>query len=382
MTAAPHFSQSYAEARDKFVAAARACDAHQFRHVHPHQRGAQGEELSMDFALLGKPDATSLLLLTSGTHGVEGFCGSGCQAALLHDERFRRAIERSGIAVLMLHALNPFGFSHLRRVNEDNVDLNRNFGDFAAPLPVNPAYAVIHSLLLPATWPPSMESEARLGAWVAQHGGQAYQAAVSIGQYAFPDGMFYGGSKPTWSNLTLRSVLREHSARRRRLGWIDFHTGLGPRGHGERIYAGLENAGDIARTKAVWGSEVTSVFDGSSTSARVGGIIGGAAYDECPDSEFCGVALEYGTLPIEQMLQALRVEHWFESHPDAPADPRRENKRAFRDAFYVDADDWKETVYAQALTAGLQAVEHLARRRPRLSDQRHPSDLNQGGTEQ
>ncbi len=147
-----------------------------------------------------------------------------------------------GIAVLMLHALNPYGFSHLRRVNEDNVDLNRNFVDFAAPLPVNPAYAEIHSLLLPATWPPSTESEARLGAWVAQHGRQAYQAAVSSGQYAFPDGMFYGGSKPTWSNLTLRSVLREHAARRGRLGWIDFHTGLGPRGHGEKIYAGLENA--------------------------------------------------------------------------------------------------------------------------------------------
>src|ERR1700730_10758818 len=208
MTAAPNFAQSYAEAREKFVAAATARDIHQFRHVHPAERGAQGEELSMDFALLGKPDATSLLLLTSGTHGVEGFCGSGCQSALLHDDRFLRAIERSGIAVLMLHALNPYGFSHLRRVNEDNVDLNRNFVDFAAPLPMNPAYAAIHSLLLPATWPPSMESEARLGAWVAQHGRQAYQAAVSIGQYAFPDGMFYGGSDPTWSNLTLRSVLR------------------------------------------------------------------------------------------------------------------------------------------------------------------------------
>ena len=29
----------------------------------------------------------------------------------------------------MIHALNPFGFAHLRRANEDNVDLNRNFVD-------------------------------------------------------------------------------------------------------------------------------------------------------------------------------------------------------------------------------------------------------------
>jgi hypothetical protein len=31
-----------------------------------------------------------------------------------------------------------------------------------------------------------------------------------------------------------------------------------------------------------------------------------------------------------------------------------------RDAFYVDADDWKEQVYAQARTAALRTVERLA----------------------
>src|SRR5256886_4909079 len=199
MNASPHFAQTYAEARDKFLAAGADRGARMFRDVHPSERGVQGEELSIDGAKIGDDKAPALLLLTSGTHGVEGFCGSGCQVALLHDDAFLAAVERSGIAVLMLHALNPYGFSHLRRVNEDNVDLNRNFVDFAKPLPVNPAYAEIHSLLLPATWPPSTESEARLGAWVAEHGRQAYQAAVSIGQYAFPEGMFYGGSGPTWS---------------------------------------------------------------------------------------------------------------------------------------------------------------------------------------
>ena len=361
MSAATHFAQSYSQARGKFLAAAGARSADLFRHAHPGEHGVEGEELSMDVALLGKPDAASLLLLTSGTHGVEGFCGSGCQTALLRDDRFLRAIGRSDIAVLMLHALNPYGFSHLRRVNEDNVDLNRNFVDFGKPLPVNSAYAEIHSLLLPAMWPPSTESEARLDAWVARHGRAAYQAAVSIGQYAFPDGMFYGGNRPTWNNRILRSVLREHVARRRRLAWIDFHTGLGPRGHGEKIYAGLEDGDDIARTKAVWGREVTSVFDGSSSSARVGGNTGGAARDECPDTEFCGIALEYGTHAIERVLEALRVEHWFANHPEASRAQRNEMKRKFRDAFYVDDDDWKETVYTQALAACLQAIEHLSR---------------------
>ena len=359
MSPVRHFAQNYAEARDKFVSAAHACGARQFRHVHPSERGVAGEELSMDFAFVGKPGARNLLLIISGTHGVEGFCGSGCQVALLHDAAFLKAVELAKVEVLMLHALNPYGFSHLRRVNEDNADLNRNFVDFGTPLPVNSAYAEIHELLLPSSWPPSVATEAKLAAWVAANGAKAYQAAVSGGQYQFPSGMFYGGKAPTWSNLVLRVVLREHAAKRERLGWIDFHTGLGPRGHGEKIYAGTDSAADIARTKSWWGADVTSFFDGSSTSAPLTGINGAAARDECPQTAFAGIALEYGTFPIDQVLQAFRAEHWLHNHPEAPVAKRNEIKWHLRDMFYIDADDWKQMVCSQAQEACLRAVAQL-----------------------
>ncbi|MEP6997329.1 MAG: M14 family metallopeptidase [Betaproteobacteria bacterium] len=361
MSPATHFAASYGEARAKFVAAAEAAGASMSRHIHPTQRGFEGEELSIDLAMLGEADAPGLLLLISGTHGVEGFCGSGCQVGLLRDYEFLANVDRGGVCVLMLHALNPYGFSHLRRVNEDNADLNRNFIDFSAALPVNAAYAEIHSLVVPQTWPPPIDSERQLGAWVAAHGAAAYQAAVSGGQYRFPDGMFYGGAAPAWSNLVLRTVLREHAASRSALGWIDFHTGLGPFGHGEMIYAGGNVAADVARTKAWWGDQVTSYFDGSSTSAPLTGVNGYAAYDECPATEFAGIALEYGTCPIEQVLQALRADHWLHNHPEAPRLLRREIKRAIRDVFYIDSDDWKAVVHAQAADACRMAIGRLAR---------------------
>ena len=360
MNAVPHFAQSYAEARDKFLAAGQARGARRFRHVHPSERGAQGEELSIDLAQIGDNRAAGMLLLTSATHGVEGFCGSGCQVALLHDEAFLAAVERSGVSVLLLHALNPYGFSHLRRTNEDNADLNRNFVDFSAPPPTSPAYTEVHPLLLPAAWPPPQASEAKLGSWIKTHGEKAFQAAVSGGQYAFPDGMFYGGSRPSWSNACLRPVLRSEASSRQRLCWIDFHTGLGPRGHGEKIYSGRDDPADIARAKAWWGSEVTSFFDGSSTSARVSGVISAAAYTECPRTEMTGMALEYGTYSLEHTLQALRAEHWLHNHPEAPAGQHEEIKRALRDTFYIDADDWKTMVYEQAKEACMQAVAALA----------------------
>jgi hypothetical protein len=359
MNAVSHFAQTYGEARDKFLAAARARGARVFRDVHPSERGAQGEELSIDVAQLGEENAPGLLLLTSGTHGVEGFCGSGCQVGLLHDTDFLNAVERSGVSVLMLHALNPYGFSHLRRANEDNADLNRNFVDFAGPLPVNAGYAEIHALLLPAAWPPSQDNEAKLRARIAKDGLPAFQAAVTGGQYVFADGLFYGGHRPAWSNACLRAVLRRQTARTR-LGWIDLHTGLGPRGHGEKIWAGPGDPGAIARARAWWGAELTSAFEGSASAAPVTGLISNAGYGECPRAEVTPMVLEYGTYSLEHTLQTLRAEHWLHQHPEAPPTQQATIRRALRDAFYIDADDWKTMVFEQAQSACLQAIAALA----------------------
>lgn len=361
MNAVPHFAQTYAEARDKFLAAARMRGARIFRHVHPSERGAQNEELSIDLAQIGDEAAPALLLLSSGTHGVEGFCGSACQIALLRDDAFLAGVARAGVSVLMLHALNPYGFSHLRRVNEDNADVNRNFVDFSAPLPMNDGYAAIHALLLPDSWPPPQEGEAKLQALVAEQGLRAIQAAITGGQYAFAGGLFYGGSRASWSNASLRAILRGEASMRARLGWIDLHTGLGPRGHGEKIWAGHDDSGAIARARSWWGNELTSAFEGSASAAIVSGLIGNAAYAECPHSELTPMVLEFGTYPLEHTLQALRAEHWLHLHADVAPDRRAEIKRALRDAFYIDADDWKTMVVAQAKEVCRQAVAALAR---------------------
>src|SRR5438067_4883266 len=114
------FSQSYAEAREKFLAVAKAHGANVESHVHPPAHGADGEELAVHAAFIGAPNATSLLCVISGTHGVEGFCGSGAQIAMLEDEAISNAIDKHGVAMLFYHALNPYGFSHVARTNEDN----------------------------------------------------------------------------------------------------------------------------------------------------------------------------------------------------------------------------------------------------------------------
>jgi Protein of unknown function (DUF2817) len=354
-----HFSQTYAEARQKFLAAAQAAGLAVQSHTHP-LRGHEGEALAMDLAWQGPHDAAGLLMLTSACHGVEGFCGSGVQVALLRHAPWLQAVQDSGCAVLYIHALNPHGFSFWRRTTHENVDLNRNWHDFGRPLPENPGYDELASAILPETWPEPPEATQRLAAYAARHGERALQTALSGGQYRHPLGIFYGGLAPTWSQQTLRAVLCEHGQRCRRLGWIDLHTGLGPSGHGERIFASKDDAAALQRARAWWGAEVTSIYDGSSASALLQGLMWQAADWECPQAEYTGIALEYGTQPLNEVLTALRGDHWLNANPERGAGQREAIRRRMRDAFYTDTDTWKRRVVEQAEQASLQALRGLA----------------------
>ena len=353
------FARTYAEAREKFLAAANARGLALDEYVLPDLAGADGETLATDVARFGPRDADRVLLVTSGTHGVEGFCGSGCQIALLHDDMTFATAEKAGVAVVLYHAVNPYGFSHVRRVNEDNVDLNRNFLDFSAPIPRNEAYAEVHGFMLPEAWPPDGAAQMALGTYVQTRGPAALQRALTGGQADYADGMFFSGRAPTWSNRTLRTVLREQLADARRAVWIDIHTALGPWGHGEKIYAGRDDAATLARTRAIFGADVTSFYDGSSASAEVRGIACHAALDEFPGLEYAGIGLEYGTLPLPAVLDALRADHWLAKHPGAPDGQRAAIKRRMREAFFDDSPEWQAMVCGQARVAALQAVKGL-----------------------
>ena len=357
--ASSFFAQTYAQAREKFLAAAEGAGLRVQSQRHP-LLGREGEVLAMDVARLGAADAPGLLLLSSACHGVEGFCGSGVQNALLADGRFHEAAGRAGVAVLYLHALNPYGFSWLRRTTHENVDLNRNWQNFSRPLPANTAYDEIAHLLLPATWPPAPEGEAALADYVARHGPRGLQTALSAGQYRHPQGLFFGGHAPTWSQQALRHVLQEHGTRCKRLGWIDLHTGLGPSGHGERIFACKDDAAALERARAWWGEGVTSIYDGSSASALLTGLMWSVAYDECAQAEYTGLAMEYGTQPLSEVTAALREDQWFENHPEAPAALRAAARQRMRDAFYTDTPQWKHSVVEQGVQAAHQALAGLA----------------------
>jgi hypothetical protein len=140
------FAASYAEARSAFLTACAQSGAEIVSHRHP-LAGPDGAALFLDDARVGRADARCVLFVASGTHGIEGFCGSGIQTFLLRGGIAARLPD--DVALVFVHAVNPWGFAWLRRVNEDNVDVNRNFLNHTAPHPVNADYDGLYDALNP-----------------------------------------------------------------------------------------------------------------------------------------------------------------------------------------------------------------------------------------
>lgn len=353
------FAQTYAEARARFIDAAGRADAQMESVVHP-LKGRHDEELAIDIARLGGPGAKRLLVISSGCHGVEGFAGSGVQVALLRDLAFQALARASGIALLYLHALNPWGFSWWRRWTEDNVDLNRNFQNFGAgaSLPVNPGYVGLADALVPDTWP-SDAADRVLWDYVGAHGMRGIEVAIASGQYTHPDGLFFGGHAPTWSHDAVRHIVRRHRGQCERVAWLDLHTATGPKGEPTLVLAAPDDRATLARARAWWGDDVASFDapDGPMVSRK--GTMADGLRNAFSGSEYTNVILEFGTEDGVEVLMALRAGQWLDRQKSPDPSLQASIDRRVRDAFYTDTDAWKVSTVAQGCDAAYRALAGL-----------------------
>ena len=359
MAASRFFSHDYAEARGKFLAASQAADAAIESHLCPAV-GPTGEPLFCDVAWIGLPDARRVLVTISATHGAEGFCGSGVQVGWLAGG-FLKELPMD-IALLQIHAINPYGFAWLRRVTEDNVDLNRNFVDHAAAYPRNAGYEALAEVFCPPEWNDAViaETDRAMDAYAEQHGPRALQSAISGGQYSHADGIFYGGAAETWSNQILRQIFENKLAGAQQVAVIDYHTGLGPRSYGERICVHEPGSEALARAEAWYDGDFTSPALGTSSSVELSGFNVMGMEQAAPETALTAIALEYGTLPSPEVRLSLRADNWLHVHGEPDSLKGRAIKAQIRDAFYQDQDDWKEMVFERAVETQRMALDGLA----------------------
>ncbi|MCH8544515.1 MAG: M14 family metallopeptidase [Alcanivorax sp.] len=338
------FPINYGEATQRFLTLAA-----DLGHLRTHtlaEHGPDGEALASHSLWLGPDDASRVLVLMSGTHGVEGLAGSAVQQDLLQQILDGALTLPPDCACLMVHLLNPWGTAWLRRCDQQGIDLNRNFVDFRHPLPENPGYDALRDGLLGAS--PTTRQQ-QLHAFEQQHGRTALEIAISGGQYTDPAGPFYGGQAPAAANHLIHGLIREHRLASRQLAVIDLHTGLGPYGYGEIICDHAPDSPGTATARRWYGDAVTLPATGTSSSVPKAGLLD-YAWHAIMDARSCFVTLEFGSFATDTLFEVIIADHRLHRHgmPDWHDAATRQVKQAMRHHFCPDAQQWRELVLFRA----------------------------------
>jgi len=333
------YSRDFAAARDRFRAAAREAGA-ALDAIPLEARGPHGESLSIDVARLGQAGAQRVLLHTSGLHGVEAFAGSAVQIAALKDPPPLPA----GCALVLAHVLNPYGMAWLRRTNENNVDLNRNFLSADERRQGAPSlYAALDPLLNPPS-PPARDAFWLRLAWLAlRHGFKAPRQAIAEGQFEFPLGLFYGGSRLEPGPQAFVDWLRRELEVPSYLFSLDLHSGLGRWGEETPIVATGVGA---TLTDQLAAALDRRLVDPATNDAvyRIRGGMGAALPRMLPGVRVDAILQEIGTRPAARVLHALRDENRAHHHAGDPFP--HPAKLALREALSPSNLAWRERAVA------------------------------------
>jgi ribosomal protein S18 acetylase RimI-like enzyme len=375
------FSSTYAAARTAFVSAAVDSGAAIVSHRHPLP-GSDGAPLFLDEARIGAEDARCVLFVASGTHGIEGFCGSGIQTFLLRNGLAERV--PAGVAVVLVHAVNPWGFAWLRRVNEDNVDVNRNFLDHTVAYPQNVDYDRLYDALNPRQMDAATLAAAAeiVRQFEKECGWEAMYRAFSGGQYRHPRGLQFGGNKPVWANHALRALWARHTRRAEATVYVDLHSGLGPRAVGMLFQTAAEASLAAQLARHCWADVIRAEPAQGTGAALVSGLIG-PAFAAAQPCAAAGVVLEFGTVDATQVVAAMQADNWLHHYGDRDSAEGRAIRQRMRDVFFLEDADWKEAVChrtQEVIDAALTAMPafHAGRgedRQPRVRTAR-PADAD------
>jgi hypothetical protein len=345
-----YFSEDYSIARRRFregVARAKG----QLHSISIAAKGPDHETLTMDIAWFGTAQPSHLLLHTSGLHGVEAFAGSAIQLRVLDDF----PALPSDVAVVLGHVLNPYGMAWLRRFNENNVDLNRNF---LAPGQrcdgSSEAYAILDRLLNPAS-PPSSDFFLARAAWaIVKHGMPALRQAVGGGQYDFPRGIMFGGRQREQGPREFEVFLVKHLNDVQRVIAIDVHTGLGRFGE-DTLLVDRSKYGVVQNT---FGGRVASADSNSGTGYEPTGTIEAMLYRLWPNANVVYACQEFGTVGPLRIVSALRQENRWHHYGVATTD--HVSKQKLKQAFCPDSEAWQTGVLKRGCELFHAAFRKLA----------------------
>ena len=313
------------------------------------------EDLEIQWILADAIDSPErLLILSTGLHGVEGYVGAAMRSLFIQE--YLDKLDPATTGLLLINNLNPWGMKHHRRVNTNNVDLNRNFmeeeGEFQKNF--NPDYQLFDNTLNPKRplGPPWWETSGLLLSVLAnllRFGIKGLRGAVLLGQQSNPQGLYYSGREYQDETLLVRELILDGFRKYPALTQIDMHTGYGPRYQMSIVNSPNESRGQAALREA-FGYPLIVKADPEQFYSMKGDMIDWVYRHQrsaAPEAAYYGAAFEFGVYGdgIPNEIRSLRTMI-FENQAfqyGAVNDRLAEwIDRELLEMYYPPEDDWRE----------------------------------------
>lgn len=320
--------------------------------------------------LPSKSEKENLILLTTGVHGMEGYIGSVMLDVFF--EEIYPTLDTENTGVLIVANVNPYGMKYMRRYNENNVDLNRNFildwDNF--DLASNKDYPEVKNFLQPeskignALW-----HEAGFYLTLAKEaltkGADKVSDALLTGQYEYPQGVYYGGNGDEKSTTYLKGVFNDClEGEYKNIVHIDIHSGYGPR-YNMVIFNSVFETMTEAETKAAFGYDYVISHDSESFYATTGDTTDyfyRLAESKNTDKQIFSTCFEFGTIGDSFMdsITSLKYtvdenrQHWYPTTSEVTQEVVSER---YKELFYPTETQWREKTVADFKTAAEGVLE-------------------------
>ena len=362
-----YYQDTWEECRDAFKSQAHAMEM-RFDSVIIFTRSIESnteKDLAIDFCYIPANDTTEkLVMICSGTHGIEGFVGSAVQQQLMSEFFQPEMLANTG--VLLVHGLNAWGFKNLRRFTENNVDLNRNYSAGKSLFETrNDGFTALYDMLTP-------KGELNLNSignkffmvtainQIARKGMPALLQAFAQGQYDYQEGIYFGGNDFEPQVKIMSEVLSDIATPYSTLLNLDLHTGFGERGELHLFPNPIDDPELKAKTEAVFeGYEID--WGDSDNFYTVHGQFVEYIGKLFPHKTSIPMLMEFGTLNTGSTVGAVKSAHisivenqgahfGYKSEKDS-----LKTLAGYYEMFYPPSEKWR----TNALTVSLEMMEDI-----------------------
>ncbi len=360
-----YFSENYTDGREKFLTVCKKNSLFVESHINPCGQSPSGAELAMDVVWCGLKNASRILVVTTGTHGLEAATGSATVLQWLNEKNHLKLPQ--DCAVLIVHTINPFGWAFNSRTNEDNVDLNRNFLKHNQSYPINEKYQELYDLINVSRLNSESLHQAieKFHKYQVDEGKFAAIQAITAGQYTDATGLGYGGNHASWSKNKLIEIVQSKLKKAQKIVSIDWHTGIGE--YGKPFFISLDKTDSLLYQLATQWWQTTihseSVFE-DGVKPNYTGLLMQNLNEEMQKlngAHVLSVVIEMGTFELDSMLQALIIDSYLRRVSRVNETQNNSDYRIkLIERFYPSMPEWRNSVLIHSKRIYQQAINGLS----------------------